>query len=102
MLGKFLKKIYPQQRVKEIFLNFPSRSKATIVAKALSLGLPSAKNWQPDEDKILLKHFFESTKGTLQKLLLKRTWASICAHGERLGLKRKNNKPRLGVDEDYF
>lgn len=81
---------------------FPNRNTDTIVAKALSLGLPSAKTWQPEEDKILKKYFAEATSDELSRLLPKRTWKAIMAQGERLGLKRKRDKPRLTVNENYF
>ena len=81
---------------------FPRRTKATIVAKALSLNLPSAKLWQPEEDKVLKKHFEVYSNQDLEKLLPKRSWVAIMAQGERLGLSRKRDKPRLGVNENYF
>ena len=40
-------------RVRNLARYFPWRNKATIVAKAKSLNLPSAKLWQPEEDEIL-------------------------------------------------
>ncbi|MDP2966853.1 MAG: LAGLIDADG family homing endonuclease [bacterium] len=81
---------------------FPNRTKSTIVVKALSLELPSAKLWQPEEDNVLHKHFAERTKKELTKLLPKRSGLAILAQGERLGLKRKTNKPKLKVNESYF
>ena len=97
-----LKKYYPKLRVKDLAKMFPKRTKATIVAKALSLGLPSAKLWQTEENNILYKNFAEATKEKLLKLLPKRSWTAILAQGERLGLKRQRNKPRLKVNEYYF
>lgn len=99
---ELLKNIYPKFRVNDIVNKFPHRNANTIVAKALSLGLPSAKTWQPEEDKILKKYFAEITKDELSKLLPKRTWKAIMAQGERLGLRRKRAKPKLMVDENYF
>ncbi len=97
-----LKKFYPKLRVKELVKMFPNRTKATIAAKALSLGLPSAKLWQPEENKVLRKYFAETSKEGLLELLPKRSWLAILAQGERLGLKRKTNKPTLKVNEFYF
>lgn len=97
-----LKKFYPKIRVKDLAKIFPNRTKDTIVAKALSLGLPSAKLWQPEENNILRKHFAEASIEELMKLLPKRSRLAILAQGERLGLKRKTNKPTLEVNEFYF
>ena len=97
-----LKKHYPKLRVKELTKMFPNRNKTTIVAKALSLGLSSAKLWQPEENNALRKHFAEASEEKLLKLLPKRSWSAILAQGERLGLKRKIDKPRLKVNEFYF
>lgn len=97
-----LKKHYPKLRVKDLAKMFPKRTKATIVAKALSLGLPSAKLWQPGENDILCKYFAEGTVKELMKLLPKRSELAILAQGERLGLKRIVNKPKLKVNENYF
>lgn len=97
-----LKKLYPVFRVKKLADKFPNRTKATIVARALALGLPSAKLWQPEENNALRKHFINSPKETIQKLLPKRSWSATMAQAERLGLKRKTDKPRRDVDEDYF
>lgn len=98
-----LKKYYPKTRVKDLVKMFPSRTKATIVTKALSLDLPSAKLWQPEENNILRKHYVEASEKELLKLLPKRkSWIAILAQGERLGLKRKTDKPTLKVNEDYF
>lgn len=97
-----LKKFYPQILVKDLAKMFPKRTKATIVAKALSLGLPSAKLWQPKENNILRKYFAEVSEEKLLKFLPKRSWSAILAQGERLALKRKIDKPRLKVNEDYF
>jgi len=99
---ELLKKLYPRVRVGVLINKFPKRTKATIVAKALSLNLPSAKLWQQGEDEILKKHFRNCAKEDLTRFLPKRSWAAIMAQGERLGLKRKRDKPRLKVDEDYF
>jgi len=99
---ELLKNLYPKIRVKDLIRKFPNRNKKTIVAKALSMGLPSAKTWQPEEDKILKNCYAEATNNELLKLLPKRTWKAIMARGERLGLKRKRDKPKLGVNEDYF
>ena len=97
-----LKKYYPKLRVKDLAKMFPNRTKDTIVAKALSLGLPSAKLWQAEENNILRKHFSEASRTELLKLLPKRSWLAILAQGERLGLKRKIDKPRLKINENYF
>jgi len=97
-----LKKYYPKLRVKDLVKMFPNRTKATIVAKALSLDLPSAKLWQPEENNILRRYFAEASMEELMKLLPKRSWPAILAQGERLALKRKTDKPRLKVNEDYF
>ncbi|PIP22389.1 MAG: hypothetical protein COX38_00885 [Candidatus Nealsonbacteria bacterium CG23_combo_of_CG06-09_8_20_14_all_39_25] len=97
-----LKKFYPKLIVRELAKMFPNRTKATIVVKALSLGLPSAKLWQPEENNVLHKHFAEASEEKLLKLLPKRSWSAILAQGERLALKRKTDKPRLKVNEDYF
>lgn len=97
-----LKKFYPKLRVKDLAKMFPNRTRATIVVKALGLGLPSAKLWQPEENNILYKNFAEALEEKLLKLLPKRSWSAILAQGERLELKRKIDKPRLKVNEDYF
>lgn len=97
-----LEKYYPKLRVKELANMFPNRTRATIIAKALSLDLPSAKLWQPEENNVLRKYFAEAPKEKLLKLLPKRSWSAILAQGERLSLKRKTDKPRLKVNEDYF
>lgn len=98
----FLKKFYPKLQVKDLAKMFPNRTRATIVAKALSLILPSAKLWQPEENDILYEHFAEASEEKLLKFLPKRSWSAILARGERLELKRKIDKPRLKVNEDYF
>lgn len=98
----FFKKVYPTLRVKDLAKMFPNRTKDTIVAKALSLGLPSAKLWQPEENNILRKHFAEAPIEALSKLLPKRSGLAIWAQGERFGLKRNVNKPKLEVNENYF
>jgi len=97
-----LKNYYPKLRVKELAKMFPNRNKGTIVAKALSLGLPSAKLWQLEENNILRKHFAETSIEKLMKLLPKRSKLAIWAQGERLDLKRNTNKPRRNVNESYF
>jgi len=97
-----LKKYYPELRVKDLVKMFPGRNKATIAVKALSLGLPSAKLWQPEENDILYKNFAEASEEKLIKLLPKRSWLATLAQGERLNLKRKIDKPRLKINENYF
>lgn len=97
-----LKKYYPVLRVKDLAKIFPNRTKATIVAKAMSLELPSAKLWQPEENKILKKYFCELRITKLQKLLPRRSKTAIWARGERLGLRQNRNHSRLDVNEDYF
>lgn len=99
---EILKKFYPQTRVKDLVKMFPNRTKATIATKALSLHLPSAKLWQPEENDILRKYFTETSEEKLLKFLPKRSWLAILAQGERLLLKRKTDKPRLKINEDYF
>lgn len=99
---KLLKRLYPLTRVQELAKFFPGRTKATIVAKARSLNLPSAKLWQPGEDEILRKYFYKAEKEKLLGLLPRRSWGAVLAKGERLKLKRKLDKPTLKVDEDYF
>lgn len=99
---ELLKNLYPKFRVRDIVNKFPDRNVDTIVAKALGLGLPSAKLWHKKEDEILKKHFSKATKELLLELLSGRSWKAIVAQGERLGLKRKRDKPRLEVDENYF
>ncbi len=97
-----LRELYPIVRVKDLVNNFPKRTANTIVVKALSLKLPSAKLWQPEENLTLKKYFYSNTKNTLLTLLPKRTWLAILAQGERLNLKRNTSKPRRAVDENYF
>jgi len=97
-----LKEFYSKIRVKDLAKMFPNRTKATIVAKALSLGLPSAKLWQPEENNILRKYFTKASLKELLKLLPKRSRLAILAQGERLGLKREINKPHLKINESYF
>jgi len=97
-----LKKYYPKLQIRELVKMFPNRNKTTIVVKALSLGLPSAKLWQPEENNILHKYFAEAPEEKLLKFLPKRSWPAILAQGERLELKRKIDKPKLKVDENYF
>lgn len=97
-----LKNLYPNVRVKDLVDKFPNRNVNTIVVKALSLGLPSAYLWQSEDNEILKTFFINTSKDKLLKLLPRRTWLAIMAQGERLGLKRKRDKPRLAVNEDYF
>lgn len=97
-----LKKLYPKIRVKYLAKMFPNRTKATIVAKALSLNLSSAKLWQLKENSILHKNFSELPIKKLTKLLPTRSRLAILAQGERLGLKRKTDKPHLKINESYF
>ena len=99
---KLLKKLYPRVRVRDLIGRFPKRTKSTIVAKAMSLNLPSAKLWQPNENKIIKDCFYSVPKESLTKMLLGRSWLAIMAQGERLGIKRKRDKPRIEVDESYF
>ncbi|MBI2515054.1 hypothetical protein HYV91_02635 [Candidatus Wolfebacteria bacterium] len=94
--------LYPKFRVKDIAEKFPGRTRDTIVAKALSLSLSSAKLWQREENEILKKYFKDSTEGELLNFLPKRSWSAILAQGERLGLKRSTNKPKINVNESYF
>lgn len=97
-----LNKLYPRLRVRDLAHRFPRRTKETIVAKALSLNLPSAKLWQPNENKIIKNCFYSVPRGDLAQMLPRRSWLAIMAQGERLGIKRKRDKPRLRVDENYF
>lgn len=97
-----LKKLYPKIRLKKLARFFPKRNKATIIAKALSLKLISVKLWKEEENRILTKLFFASPAQTIQKLLPKRSWSAILAQGERLGLTRKRDVPRVKVNENYF
>lgn len=97
-----LKKYYPILRVKNLAEMFPRRTKATIVAKALNLSLPSAKLWQPKENEILKKYFCNTRIEGLKKLLHRRSKTAIWAQGERLGLKQNRNYSRLSVNENYF
>lgn len=99
---KRLRELYPKMWVQNLAKHFPWRNKATITAKAKSLGLPSAKLWQLKEDETLQTYFKEGGKGNLLKLLPVRSWLAIMARGERLGLKRERHKPRRAVDETYF
>jgi len=97
-----LRKLYPKVLVRNLVKFFPKRNRATIVAKALNLKLPSAKLWQPEENNILHKYFTEASMEELRKLLPKRSRLAILAQGERLGLKRQTNKPHLRINEFYF
>ncbi len=99
---ELLKSFYPTTRVKDLIEKFPNRNKATIVIKALSLSLSSAKLWQSKEDGILKRHFNDESVEKLLTLLPHRSWKAIIARGERLGLSRKRDKPRLRVNEEYF
>jgi len=97
-----LKSLYPTNRIKDLVSKFPNRNADTLVVKALSLMLPSAKLWQPEENRILKSFFLNSSKEELMNLLPRRSWSGIIAQGERLGLNRKTDKPRLKVNENYF
>lgn len=97
-----LKELYPNVRVKYLINKFPNRNAGTIVARALSLGLSSAKLWKQQENEILKRCFANTAKDELLSLLPKRTWTAIVAQGERLELKRKIDKPKLAINEDYF
>lgn len=89
-------------RVKNLIKFFPKRNKATIAAKAMNLGLLSAKTWQNTDNKLLCSRFANSSKKELLSLFPRRTWPAILAQGERLGIKRNRNKPRLNINENYF
>jgi len=97
-----LKEHYPKLRVRELVDMFPARNKKTIVAKAMSLNLLSAKLWRQEENKILKKYFCELRIEKLQELLPKRSKTAIWAQGERLGLKQNRNYSRINVNENYF
>lgn len=97
-----LEKHYPTTWTKDLVQMFPKRNKATIVAKARSLRLPSAKLWQREENEILRKYFPIHSVQELLKLLPRRSKTAIWAQGERLELKQNRNKPRISVNEDYF
>lgn len=97
-----LKKLYPVLRVKDLVAHFPKRNKYTIAAKALSLGLESAKLWQRHDNLLLRRKFAATPKKELLKLFPGRSWLAIMAQGERLEVKRNRNKPRLYVNENYF
>lgn len=99
---RLLKKNYPKMLVRSLIDFFPERNKATIAMKALNLKLQSAKLWQKKENYILNKFFVIAPKEKLQNLLPKRSWSAILAQGERLGLARKRNTPRIKVNENYF
>lgn len=99
---KLLKELYPRVRVRDLVGRFPKRTKSTIVAKAMSLNLPSAKLWQPNENKIIRNYFYSVSREDLIQMLPRRSWLAIMAQGERLGIKRKRDKPRIKVDENYF
>jgi hypothetical protein len=64
--------------------------------------MPKIKYWSQKENKILQKYFAEVRKEKLLKLLPNRSWLAILAHGERMGLRRKVDVPRLKVNENYF
>lgn len=97
-----LRKHYPTTLVRNLVSLLPKRNKATIVAKAMSLGLPSAKLWQPEENEILRKYFSVYPVQELLKLLPRRSKTAIWAQGERLGLKQNRKRPKLAVNEYYF
>ena len=97
-----LKKLYSTVRVRDLVGKFPKRTADTIVAKAQSLTLPSAKLWQPEENQMLRTHFAKTPRSELRTMLSKRSWVAIMAQAERLGLKRLRRKPRLAVKESYF
>ncbi len=97
-----LKSLYPHLRIKDLADKFPDRNKNTIVAKALSLKLTSAKLWQEEENSILQERFSNSSKEIISGVLPKRSWQAIVAQAERLGLQRNTAKPRRPVDENYF
>ena len=97
-----LRKHYPITLVRNLVSLFPKRNKATIVAKARSLGLPSAKLWQPEENAILRKYFPKLPMKKMALLLPQRSKTAIWAQGERLGLKQNRNYPRLAINEHYF
>jgi len=97
-----LTKLYPCVKLDTLLKRLPKRNKETIVVKALSLNLYSAKLWHPKENHILRNYFEKSSKDKLLYLLSKRSWKAILAKGERLGLKRETAKPKLKVDENYF
>ena len=97
-----LKKHYPSTLVRNLAPLLPKRNKATIVAKARSLNLPSAKLWYSEENKILQKYFPKLPIKELLKILPRRSKTAIWAQGERLGLKQNRNHPRLAVNENYF
>ncbi len=97
-----LKELYPKIPVRELAIKFPLRNKATIVAKARALKLPSANSWQPEENELLKARFASTTSRELKQMLPRRTWPAILAQGERLGLQRERHKPRLGLNENYF
>jgi len=97
-----LKELYPKMLVRDSVKLFPYRTKATIVVKAMSLKLPSAKLWHKDESDQLRKHFAESSKEELLKVFPRRSWSAILAQGERLHTKRNRQKPTRKVNEGYF
>ncbi len=97
-----LRELYPKIRVNALVDKFPGRTRATIVAKAFSLSLLSPKIWQENENNIIKNLFENEPKENLLKLLPGRSWSAILAQGERLGLRRKTNKPRLQINENYF
>ncbi|MFH1643442.1 MAG: hypothetical protein ABH967_02310 [Patescibacteria group bacterium] len=97
-----LREFYSIIHAKNLAKMFPKRTTGSIVAKALSLELPSAKLWQQKENNILYKFFSEIPQEKLLNLLPTRTWSGILAQGERMGLLRRRNKPRLAINECYF
>lgn len=97
-----LKRLYPEAWVGEIAGYFPKRNKATIVAKAMALGLQSAKSWSNADNAVLKRSFRLESKTKLLRLLSHRTWLAILAQGERLGLKRETHRPRRVINATYF
>jgi len=97
-----LKRLYPKILVRNLVIFFPGRNKGTITAKALTLGLKSAKLWQPEENYILRQHFSEKPLEKIIQLLPRRSRLAILAQGERLNLKRNVRRPKLKVNENYF
>jgi len=94
--------LYPIMFPRELIKKFPHRNKATLIAKAWSLRIPSAKSWRPEENQILKHYFINASREELKELLPKRSWSAILAQGERLMLKRNTAQPRIEVNEKYF
>ena len=99
---KLLSELYPTSWPKDLVGFFPKRNKATIIAKALELGLSSARPWKQQENALLRRVFAEAKQQDLITSFPSRSLAAILAKGERLGLKRERNHPRKGVNENYF